>query len=245
MIVFRISILCLLMIAAGCTKVDSEDIRTAGITADIEVTADDYATTVNTRLRAGNGIGAGRIVLSEGDQLTATLNGDSVNLGRSGTNIYTGVFDSSESGVELKVALIRDDGVDALNSSVLLPARFEIDSPDQSETYMTGDSITAVWSPSDPEKLITITYTFNCKPEGEESSPLDDVRVYSVADTGTHTTTVTHILNARGPQPILNGLPCPVKLEIYRTNDGELDGAFEGGGIDANRSKTVNITIVP
>ncbi len=234
-----------LAITSGCTQVDSKNIPTTNINADTEVIAQDSTTTVTTLLRNGVGIGAGSIVLSAGDELSATLGGETVRLVRLDTNRYTGVLNSSDGGAEMTVALLRDNDPDAATSTVVLPARFEISAPVQDETFRTGDSVTASWSPSDPGNPIAITYTFNCKPVGDDSSPLDDVRTYTVDDNGTHTTTVTDILNARGPQPIINGEPCPVEMEIHRRSYGELDDRFAGGGIDAIRSKTLTITVIP
>jgi len=125
----------------GCSKVDSQDLRTAGFHADIDVEAVGNKTKVDVRLRTGRGIDADWIRLSAGDQLVATMNNVSVPL-RSVNNSYDAWFDDTTENSKVTVALIRDLGVNAENSFVQLPELFEITAPDTQARFSVGETVT-------------------------------------------------------------------------------------------------------
>ena len=68
----------------GCARVESEDVRTTGIHADIDVEGNrNGTTTVVVDLNVGSGIGATDLELAGSDRLTATANGSTQVLSKS------------------------------------------------------------------------------------------------------------------------------------------------------------------
>ena len=237
--------MCSLIMVVGCglSSTDSKDVRTSEINSNITIFSEDEVTTVEVSLIADEE--GGSINLSRGDRLTATMRGNTISLPRFGDGWYKGAFAvTPEDDAVIRVSLTRDNRMDA-NSSVIIPNIYAIETPTQDAIFNTGESITATWSPSEPDKEVVINYRYNCRPEGDETTLLDDYRRFIILNTGTHTTTVTHILDARVPAPIVYGVPCPVQLLIVRSNVGELDSAFGGGEIRATRQKTENFNIIP
>ena len=236
--------------STGCAKVDSEDIRTSGFYAEISIVATDDTTNVQVRMRTGRALDADRIILSPGDQLSATMSGNIIALFNSrDSSAYRGSFNAANGSSEVKVALSRAEGIDAPNSTAVLPNRFEITAPDQGETFNAGGSITTVWSPAEPSNTMRVAYNVNCRVTGADGTPTgaNFSRAFTVVDSGTHTTTINEVLNAFGSQDeLVSGVSCPFEVTLTRINEGSLDSAFtNGGSIEATRSKSVLVNVVP
>ena len=231
----------------GCSEVDSEDVRTSGFNMDAQVTTTDSLTRIQVRLRNGDDIDSDRIILSAGDRLIADLSGRRIELERQNST-YRGSYEQVTGGEVLRLELSRPEGVNALATGVLLPNLFEINAPDQGVSFNAGDTITVVWSPSDPGNTMSVSYSVDCTLiENANTFHAGRIgRTFDVPDIGTHTTRVNTILNAFDDQDqFATGIPCPLEIELTRENSGTLDPALDGGSIEAKQQQTVNGIVIP
>ncbi len=231
----------------GCTEVDSQDIHTSGIYTDISVNARADQTSVSVDLRTGNAIDADSILLSSGDQLIATLSGESIALSQAGSG-YTGTFAYNGTS-EVTVSLRRNNGINAPASTVVTPADFQITAPDRADTFNAGESITVAWVPTEPAGTATVDYFLNCQVTDDRgtSSGAAFRRAFDVVDSGTHTVTINEILDTFGYQDdLVRGVSCPMAVSVTRTRIGNLDPALtKGGSILATRQKSVVVNVIP
>ena len=233
----------------GCAEVDSENIRTAGFHAEITVTAKDDSTNVFTRLNTSSALDADTIILSPGDQLSASVPDRSIALHQFNSH-YSGTFEGSLENTEINVSFNRLGDDDAPNSRVLVPELFEIIAPDFDETFNAGDNLTLVWSPSDPSTSATVGLHINCQVFDENGFPSGSnfgVGVL-VPNSGTHTVSIDDQLNsfANGLDNLSAPGPCLLEVTVERTNEGTLDSAFmQGGFIRAKREKSVVVNYIP
>jgi len=232
----------------GCADVDSADIRTSGFYPRMQISAKDSTTTVSTYLSTGRAVDADNIILSPGDQLTASMSGRSIALYPQGEP-YQGVFEQADGGSEVIIELSRINDTDAPNSRVTLPDRFEITAPNAGESFNSGETITTVWSPSGASSAMKVSYSIDCQVTGDNGLPTGAAygRGFTVDDTGTHTATINEILNVVGTQDrLIPDVPCAFEVTVERKNIGTIDRAFtKGGSIHATRRKSVSVTVVP
>jgi len=233
----------------ACADVDSKDIRTSGIYAEISVRAQDDTAHVFARLRTGRALDNDTVLLSPGDQLSASVSGRSIPLYETETEAYSGVLENVSGGSEIFVKFTRIDDVDAPNTRAILPEEFDISAPSPAETYNAGESITVVWSPGDPSNTVSVSYSLDCTVYDANGIPSGAAygRGYSVADSGTHTASINQILNVVGTQDnLVRGVSCPLEVAVKRINDGTLDNAFtKGGTISAIRERSVLVNVIP
>ena len=241
-----------LLVLAGCSQTDSENIRTQGIGADFSVTANGNGSTrVEGTLEVGSGgIGGTEVELSSGDQLTANAYGTTLNL-RKDSNLlgisYVTTFNSDEGNELFTVSFERDGGVSAPNSTVILPNRFAIIAPADNEPFGRTENITLTWAPAEQSGNLTIRYTADCSytddlgedhfvtRQGNDSS-LDD---------GSYTISAASIINSAVNEIPVDGT-CDVEFELQRVRTGNLDSNFgEGGRIRAYQNRSINIVVVP
>ena len=241
-----------LMVAAtgivGCAEVDSKDIRTSGFCSEMQVISGDNTTSVGANLRTGRALDADSIVLSSGDQLTATMGGRSIALYKSDAN-YLGVFNQNGSGQEVRISLLRSDDIDAPDSRVVVPIAFEITAPDQAETFNAGESISVAWTPGSLANTVSVDFFVNCQVTGENGLPTGAAygRGYQVPDSGTHTASINQILDTFGSrEDLVSGIACPMTVSVTRLNEGTLDRALtKGGTIMAKQEKSVLVNVIP
>jgi len=249
---FFLPLMCvLLLVCAGCSTVDSEDLRTSGIYKETSIVVEDSLTRVLVRLRTGPALDADRVILSPGDQLTATLSGSITALFSEGesTGAYRGSFSQSVGGTELTVALLRANDDDAPASTVTLPGNFQLSAPDAGETFNAGESITVAWSPAAPANVVDVTYDIDCTIADETGLPRGASygRSYTVVDSGTHTAQINDILNVLGTQDeLIPDVACLFQATVTRVSNGTIDPALtRGGSIRAPRRKSVLLNVVP
>src|SRR5262245_48768485 len=122
LVLFSVCALC------GCKEtLDSKNIRTQGISATIEATADsETSTEVIATLLAGGNESNTYIDLNSGDKISAEGNGELVVMTAESTGVYRAQFNTGEADVEFKVLLEREDDDDALGNSGTLPAPFAL-----------------------------------------------------------------------------------------------------------------------
>ena len=150
----------------GCSSLDSADLLTDGISAEVAVTADGSGDSeVSTVLRAGGGLSTTFVELSGDDQLTATLGDETqvlqqVSLGNLVS--YTTTFDSAPVDTDFVVSLDRmlDEG--ATQTTVRLPEPFEIEALQQESFSRADDDLTVTWTPSDSGDDMRVVVDGDC-----------------------------------------------------------------------------------
>jgi hypothetical protein len=229
----------LALVGTACEKVESEDVNTSGIYANIQVVANgDGQSQVIATLKVGGDTSNVFIDMSGDDKLEATSGEENKELAKDNEvgNIvrYKASFDGDEEDKDFKVAFIRtvDDG--APESTVTLPAPFGITSPDADTSFSReNDDLVIEWENAGTEDAMHISANGDC------------VKLYTKAidgDPGTHTIEKT-VIDPKDEQETVN---CPVTVTITRTRGGTLDTAYgEGGVISGQVVRTLELLSTP
>jgi hypothetical protein len=132
---------------AGCTETtSSENIKTGGIAALIEVTASNSTTSrIHVDLKVGGDESNTYVILEGGDELVATADGSEKTLQAVDDGEYETTFDTVAGGTEFTVALERTDDDSARNNRGTLPEPFSIDFPKSSDSVSRGEDLTVTW----------------------------------------------------------------------------------------------------
>ncbi|WP_437586734.1 hypothetical protein [Sorangium sp. So ce1000] len=135
---------------AGCTEtIDSQQLRTGGISATLEAIAESASsTTLRATLKAGGDESNTYVILGAGDRISATVDGEAVEMSAESAGVYEGDADVGAGGTEIKVLLDRDDDDDdALNNAGTLPDPFDLAAL-PTDPVPRGEDLTVAWSPS-------------------------------------------------------------------------------------------------
>lgn len=155
------------LLLSACANINSSDINTSGICADISVSNDASNNVyVSTKLTAGCGLSASYVSLNSGDSLVANYLGtDSTLIKHTDlTNNISYTVNTNQSYANnglIYVKLNRTSGnVSAPNSFVTLPTSFTISSPTNGRSYANGDTITITQNNYD--SLDNVEFSLNC-----------------------------------------------------------------------------------
>lgn len=132
----------------GCKETtSSEFIRTGGIAALIDVTAEsDSSSKVHVELRVGGDESNTYVILQGGDKLSATAGTETNDLIAVTDGVYEATFATGK-GTEFTIALDRTEDEDALENKGTLPAPFLISAPTMAnELSRADDSVPILWS---------------------------------------------------------------------------------------------------
>lgn len=172
------------LLGAGCTEsVDSENIRTAGISMATVVTASGSSSRVRVLLQVGGDESNALIELTANDELVATAGDDEKTMERVSKGTYEATFDTIEGGTEFGVQLLRgEDDTDATDSGGTLPDPFSITSDLDGEYSRMTDDIEVTWDPSDSgdEMRIEVSDDDNCITATKDFEPAGDDGVYTI-----------------------------------------------------------------
>lgn len=218
------------LIAFGCTEdVDSNDIKTSGIYADMEVLATGNGrSTVTVALKPGGSRSNTYLEMEGEDELVAAVDDEDRRLGKSG-NYYKATFDTEAGDTEFVVSFNRaDEDVSAPDSNVTLPDPFELEGiPD---SVSRAEEIEVTWSPTsdDEEWELDGDCMFPNGSDVDESGTLSlSANDYDLHDDEDEET-------------------CEATLCVERTRRGEVDPAFgEGGVFVAIQRRCVSFTSTP
>jgi len=220
------------VLLSACETVNSKDLRTSGISAHIVVSVSGDGTTVGVQLSAGS---LTSVQLQDGDELTASAGGHTVTLSESnalGVDGYHGQLDGvTRPGTVVTVALHRDGDTDAPRSVVRLPAPFRVTAGRPSYSRR-ADAITL--HVSHGVSHVGVTWTGSCAVGNPAGLALDGPPF--VLPSGSIT---SYDASAKAPRA------CDLTLAVTRSDDGELDAAFKGGSIVAQRASAVVVRSVP
>lgn len=200
---------------AGCTEtLDSQQIRTGGISATLEAVAESASSTsVKATLKAGGDESNTYIILSGGDRISAEANGEKIDMSSESAGVYVARFKTGAADTEFKVVLDREDDDDAPDNTGTLPAPFDIEAL-PSEPISRGADLTVSWSPSGTDDDMRIHVDGRCI-----FSRIIDVG----GDPGTYTIKAGTLESTRSNEPET----CDVDIEISRTRFGRTDPALD------------------
>lgn len=236
--------LCIVFIAGAicaCSNTASENVTTEGIRADIDVFSDGAGRTlVDVQLEVGsNGIGNTSLELSPGDSLTVMANGiqktmteDSSILGEFS---YDAGFDFDDGGTLFTVSFVRNNGMSAPNSNVVLPDGFIVQSPTSNDVFGQADTIPIVWSPSGTPIVPTVNVSLSCFLNS--AVMITDTSAATVtADTGVANLPVAAVIPIGS---LDTSRLCEGEVRLSRWQRGNLDPNYgEGGDITAQQYQT-------
>jgi hypothetical protein len=237
--------LCVVFMAVGalgllaCENVDSEDVMTDGIYADINAFATgDGNTTVRAALRVGGGASNTFLEMVGDDQLLASMGeGDPVEMGEKsflGSRWYTAEFDADAEDTEFNVAFERTVDEPAPESKMTMVAPFELTAPASSAEYSRAtDDIEITWDASGSSDDMIVNIDGDC------------VQLYH-EDLSGDTGSFTVVAGTLDPAQDQDDETCSVTIELIRHRDGNLDPAYgEGGVIYARQIRTIQVSSAP
>ncbi len=241
------SILSLLIAVTGtvaCSTIDSSDLETSGMIANIEV----------VRLQSGGGsdvhvsLTAGTldfVDLEPGDELKATFGAEEVTLDQGdflGALSYNGHVAASAQGDVVTVALERADKTPAPDSTVTLPALIDIAAPAASTAFSRADDdITVTVNGEDSDVGATLTWLGDCIDAGSLDIPAGQTSV--TINKGTIKKKAQVDANDPDSQPVDDN--CGITLRVRRESAGSLDGNYKSGSIVAASQATRDLTSQP
>lgn len=210
------SSLCLgLLLLNACTveTVDSKNVRTGGISAQITANATtDAATTVTASLRVGGPSSNTVVDLSGGDKIFAQADEKRLEMVAEGSGIYQVAFNTAAADTEFTVDLQREVDDDAPASIGKLPAPFSLVVPNMSTSR--AQEITFTWSPSGTSDSMTLELSGTC---------IFSRKIDIPGDTGTQTVDPGTLVSVNTDKPET----CDINVEMKRTRKGTPDTAFD------------------
>ena len=223
---------------AACEQIDSADIATHGIYADLEVVASGNGTSVvRAELRAGGDLSNVSVEVVGGDRLVATQGAASRTMGRRddvlGRIWYEASFATQAEDAPFGVAFLREAPLEsAPDSAVTLPAPFAILAPEAGATFSRSQGLLVRWSPSryDP---ITIRLAGPCLAPQAFALGVDRGAASIPAE-------------MLDPMPGAELETCDVVVSVVRWREGVVDPAYgEGGRFVASQVRAVVATSAP
>jgi hypothetical protein len=234
-------LLCTVLLLAGCGSTSSENVKSKGIHARINVKGDNSSTKVDVTLTVGSANGT-VVVLGGSDSLKATAKGVTQTLtktqGLFGDTGYSTTFNFNVPGTEVVVALDRPDDTSCPNSHISMPDPFTMTSPASLQVFTSQSTLPLTWTPAGPSSG-TVDLKFATRCTNADNNAVNFSRTLTTADSGTTSVPVATIL----PTESYNkAIPCSSDIEITRTADGTLDPNYgEGGAITGSQTRTVTI----
>lgn len=224
---------------AGCSEdVDSDDVATDAVYASISVSATgDGTSSVYTSLRVGGSNSNTFLDLTDYDALIAFVNDTSKSMSQSG-NGYVASFPFEAEDTPYRVSFLRTPppdgecaGKSAPNSTVTLPAPFEITSPIQDAAVSRASALSLQWAGSGEVDAMSFSVDGSC------------IQYYSddiANDNGTFTIPANTLMVIGSADTA-----CTATISVGRYRDGELDENYgEGGTIGARQTRAVQFQSV-
>jgi hypothetical protein len=217
----------------GCTEdVDSTDVKTSGVYADIHVLADgDGSSTLTVGLKVGGSKSNTYLDLKGGDELVATA-GDAASqeLSQSGRE-YKATFDTEAGGTKIVVSFNRAEEESAPNSSVVLPDPFELEGIERGQKISRKDTLEITWDAA--EESMSAELKGDCL----------TIESRSFSDSGRFELEPALYDLSAGTEATES---CNATLCFDRSQSGKVDAAYgEGGKIVATQRRCVAFMSTP
>ncbi len=234
----RSLVLAAVLVLAGCSTVDSADIDTSGITANLLVTVPDGTTTaeVSATLRVGTmtfvELGGGEKVSASGGGQTATLKRGKL----AGATSYTGRLDGAgAAGTEITFTLERDGGkASAPLSVVKVPEPIRLTAPAAGTRISRRADLVLRFAAGSGG---TLSWAGPCVQGG--SLTLESGRTSATISRGTIRALPSPTPNAAATAS------CDLTLTLTRRGDGTLDNTFKDGSVAAETQTVRQVLSVP
>jgi hypothetical protein len=207
----------------GCSKevTSSANIRTAGISALIDVTAeDDQNSTVHVDLRVGGSSSNTFVILESGDKLVAEAKAagatapTTIDMQAQSEGEYEAEFATAAADTEFVVKLERSVDDDALLNSGRLPSPFQITGVPTASPSRKNEDVTITWTPTDADARMFMELSGTC---------IFNKSIEIAGDEGTYTIGKETLDSTGGDMPS----DCVVTVEIRRTQTGTADPIFD------------------
>jgi len=227
------------VLCAACTSVQSADIKTAGISAIMLVSADGTGQTQVTAELHVDSNSTDFVTLSSGDTLMATAGGQSRTMSESnfvGAVSYETTFSGLDAnGTAYTIALNRTSDVSAPSSTCALPDPFNITAPTASGTFSrANDTITVTYDTAGTMDQMAWSAGGDCV-QGEVGGTVSP-------DSGSFTVAKGSLVPTSPPP----SMTCQAHITLTRSRPGQLDSHFgSGGSITAQQVRTVTFNSTP
>jgi hypothetical protein len=204
------------LLAMGCSEetTSSNNIKTGGIAALIDVYADTATTaTVHVELKVGGSSSNTYVGLDGGDQLIATAGDETKTLSTAeGVGRYEAEFSGVGAETVFSVVLERPNDTTAADNSGALPAPFVLDKPTE-DLSRKDDDLEVTWAPSGTDDGMDFEFDGDCIWDYSKSP----------SDSGSFTVGKGSLDSKSDDMPE----ECQITLEAQRSRSGTADAAFD------------------
>ncbi|MDP6931993.1 MAG: hypothetical protein QGG40_03715 [Myxococcota bacterium] len=227
----------LVLLLVGCEAVDSSDILTDGIHAELTASSDGDETEAKAILRVGGSTSNTYVNMGGDDQLTVTVGEETEKLREQHIGdyyYYTATVDHTAADSEFSFAFERTIDEGAPSSLCSLPEGFEITGPEEDTTVSRStEDLTVTWEEADSGDDIVVFVESECAFNEDE-----DVS----GDPGSFTFEAGSIESYSGYEDEA----CAAMVGVIRKRSGSLDAGFgEGGSIHGVQIRMVEIRLDP
>ncbi|WP_112237372.1 hypothetical protein [Kribbella monticola] len=227
------------LVVTGCSTVDSADIRTSGMTADllVELPESGQAAEVTASFRVGT---LTYVELGSGEKVTVSAQGLTEELRRgkfAGATRYTGQLEATEPGTEFTLDLERDgDNTSAPRSTVVLPESVHLVAPVAGARLSRRTAVQVRFASGPPQRL---TWTGQCVQSG-------DLEIEAGRSAATIAAGLIRAIPSTSASPRSGGSDsCQLTLTLTRRTTGKLDAAFKDGTVVAEAESVRQVVSEP
>ncbi|TDU83237.1 hypothetical protein EV138_5699 [Kribbella voronezhensis] len=227
------------LVVTGCSTVDSADIRTSGMTADllVQLPENGHAAELTASFRVGT---LTYVELSSGEKVTASAQGLTEELRRAkfaGATRYTGQLEATAPGTEFTFTLERDgDNTSAPSSTVALPEPVHLAAP-VAGAKLSRRTAVQVRVAGGPSQLLT--WSGPCVQTG--NLEIESGRSFATIAVGLIRAVPTASASPRSG----DSGTCHLTLTLTRRTTGKLDGAFKNGTVVAEAQSVRQVVSMP
>jgi hypothetical protein len=219
---------------SGCSVVNSTDVKTSSISANITATAKGNGkTTIDASFYVGSGFNGTKIEIKSPDKLVAYAGGDSKSMKKKSdvlNNVsYQATFNNDSVNTTFRVAFNRRNDTSAPTSTVQLPDPFTASLSSSSVKY--GDEVTVKWDPASNGKM-SIEAESDCG--GTQYSYSETTK-----DDGSTQFNANKLISSDK-----DFSSCTVKISLARSKKGSLDSNYgKGGSIYAKQVRNLSFKL--
>jgi hypothetical protein len=227
-----------LLALPACTaeSVESDDVFTDGIYAELRAEATEDGTRATATLRVGGSSSNTYVRLTGEDSLSASADGETEEMNRQGfadRYYYTADLDANgeDTLVTFRFTRSLDDG--APDSHCTLPRPMSIEAPVEGSNFSRmQQDVEITWDTSGSSQPITLSIEGDCF--NHLSQSFED-------DPGSYTLPAGTLQSNGDP-----ATACVATIELSRTNDGILDPGFgEGGSVVCTQTRSATFRSDP
>jgi hypothetical protein len=228
------------VVCSACTNLQSSDLKTAGMSAFMEVSADGTGQTrTSAELHVDNNV-TDFVSLSSGDNLVVSAGSQSQTMSQNkflGTVSYLANLTGLDAdGTQYTIALNRRSDVSAPSSSCVLPKPFNVTAPAANSTFSRANTdIVVTYDTTGTQDQMTWSAGGGCVKGMVDGTVSGDSGSFTIAK-GLLVPTDASIAMKN----------CQAQITLTRSRPGQLDSHFgSGGNITAKQVRTVTFNSTP